>query len=133
MQQYRTNGQIKGVPSDEIIRKLDNDFFAGRWAKATDRQRDLLCVIANLPNADEEFTVQEVAEKSEMLQHPFGGSQINQMLLALTNKGLVYKNRHGKYSFAVPLLGQYLLRTTDKKKEPFFWDINSWDAQNFNK
>jgi len=30
------------IPSDAILRKLDTDFFAGRWAKATDRQRDLM-------------------------------------------------------------------------------------------
>jgi hypothetical protein len=24
--------------------------------------------------------------------------------------GLVYKNRHGKYSFAVPLMGPFILR-----------------------
>ena len=132
--QQNKKGKIKGVPIDEITRKLDNDFFVGRWAKATDRQRDLLCVIANLPNADEEFTVQETAEKSNMLKHPFGGPQINQMLLALANKGLVYKNRHGKYSFAVPLLGQYILRKTKKIKEPLLWDITEWevDIQNLN-
>lgn len=135
VQQHKTNGQIKGVPIDEITRKLDNDFFAGRWAKATDRQRDLLSVIAHLPLADEEFTVQEVVEKSEILSNPFGPSQVNQMLLALANKGLVYKNRHGKYSFAVPLLGQYILRKTEKMKRPFLWDISDWDLdiQNFNK
>lgn len=127
--QQHKKGEIKGVPINEITQKLDNDFFAGRWAKATDRQRDLLCVIAHLPGADEEFTLHDVVEKSKMLKNPFGGSQVNQMLLALTKKGLVYKNRHGKYSFAVPLLGQYILRKTNKKKEPFFWDIDSWDVQ----
>ena len=27
-----------------------------------------------------------------------------------TDAGLVYKNRHGRYSFAVPLFGQFILR-----------------------
>jgi hypothetical protein len=31
---------------------------------------------------------------------------VNQMLAALGASGLVYKNRHGRYSFAVPLFGQ---------------------------
>jgi len=128
IQQHKTKGKITGVPIDEIIQKLDNDFFAGRWAKATDRQRDLLYVIAKLPNADEEFTVQEIVEKSNILQHPFGGSQINQMLSALTKKGLVYKNRHGKYSFAVPLLGQYILRKIKNIEKPSLWDIGDWDV-----
>ncbi|MEZ6064379.1 MAG: hypothetical protein R3B90_01430 [Planctomycetaceae bacterium] len=30
----------------DITRKLDVDFFAGRWSRATDRQRDLLLAIA---------------------------------------------------------------------------------------
>lgn len=96
---------------EEIVRKLDNDFFAGRWSRATDRQRELLWVIANLPNSSDEFTVSEIAEKSkELLNKPFSSSHANQMLVALGKSGLVYKNRHGRYSFAIPLLGQYILR-----------------------
>lgn len=105
------------VPEEEIIRKLDNDFFAGRWAKATDRQRQLMCVIANLPNSDMEFTVQEIVEESKKLKKPFSPSHVNQMLSTLTNMGLVYKNRHGKYSFAVPLLGKYILRQQPQKDD----------------
>jgi len=30
----------------------------------------------------------------------------------LAEAGLVYKNRHGKYSLAVPLLGQFIQRQT---------------------
>lgn len=114
--------KMAGVPIDEIIRKLDEDFFAGRWAKATDRQRDLLRVIASLPDADEEFTVHDVVEKSKMTENPFTGSHVTQMLATLIDKGLVYKNRHGKYSFAVPLLGQFILRKTTKATQGFLWD-----------
>ena len=94
-----------------IVRKLDNDFFAGRWSRVTDRQREMLRVIANLPNSSEEFSVSEIVEKSkELLEKSFSSSHANQMLGALSKSGLVYKNRHGKYSFAVPLLDQYILR-----------------------
>ena len=41
---------------------------------------------------------------------PFGSSHVNQMLSALAAQGLVFKNRHGKYSFAVPLLAGYIKR-----------------------
>jgi hypothetical protein len=100
-----------GIPIGRIIDKLDTDFFAGRWARATDRQRELLTVIAHLPSCESEFTVQEVVEKSKGLAgKAFGPSQVNQMLVALGNSGLVYKNRHGKYSFAVPLLARFILR-----------------------
>ena len=95
----------------EITRKLDADFFVGRWSKATDRQRELMWVVANLETSDKEFTVQEVAEKaSDILEKPFSPSQINQMFNTLSTAGLIYKNRHGKYSFAVPLLGEFILR-----------------------
>ena len=104
-------GRHPTVPIREITRKLDSDFFAGRWGRATDRQRDLLIVIAQLANSDREFTVQEIVEKSrESDSKPFSSSHVNQMLNALGNAGLVYKNRHGKYSFAVPLLGRFIMR-----------------------
>jgi hypothetical protein len=109
--------QITSIPIDEITRKLDNDFFAGRWARATDRQRDLLAIIAGLPNADDEFTVQDVVEEAKKSEKPFSASHVNQMLVSLTNSGLVYKNRHGKYSFAVPLLAQYILRQSKEKSQ----------------
>jgi hypothetical protein len=32
------------------------------------------------------------------------------MLSSLSGAGLVYKNRHGKYSFAVPLFVQFIRR-----------------------
>lgn len=105
------SGDKARVPIKEILMKLDKNFFAGRWAKATDRQRELLVVIANLRNCHDEFTVQEVIEEAR--KHPtksFSSSHINQMLSALVEVGLIYKNRHGKYSFAVPLLGGFILR-----------------------
>ena len=104
-------GEIPSVPTEEIIRKLDSDFFFGRWAKATDRQKELMMIVPALKNCDEEFTVQELVETSKKGKNkPFSPSHINQMLLSLTNVGLVYKNRHGKYSLAVPLLSQFIKR-----------------------
>ena len=98
------------VPVNEISRKLDKDFFAGRWARATDRQRELMSVIASLDNCDDEFTVQEIVNKAKTLINPFGSSHVSQMLSSLTASGLIYKNRYGKYAFAVPLIGQFIKR-----------------------
>jgi type II secretory pathway predicted ATPase ExeA len=100
------------VPVQEIVRKLDSDFFAGRWARATDRQRDLMWAISQLPHCDSEFAVQEIVEHSanKSLEKPFSSSHVNQMLSSLAEAGLIYKNRHGKYSFAVPLLGEFIRR-----------------------
>ena len=104
-------GERASVPVIEIEHKLDTDFFAGRWARATDRQRQLLYAISQLENCDDEFTVQEVVAASKhALDKPFSSSHVNQMLAALAAQGLVYKNRHGRYSFAVPLLGRFIRR-----------------------
>ena len=109
-------GKKASVPVREIEQKLDTDFFAGRWARTTNRQRDLMFVIARLENCDEEFTVQEIVEKSrEVPGKPFGSSHTNQILAALSSQGLVFKNRHGKYSFAVPLLGRYIRRQLSRE------------------
>jgi hypothetical protein len=112
VQAIEAGQKIPGVPLGEITRKLDSDFFAGRWAKATDRQRELLGLVSQLPNCDSEFTVQEVVEhRSNKRAHKsFSSSHVNQMLAALSEAGLIYKNRHGKYSFAVPLLGDFIRR-----------------------
>lgn len=104
-------GTSPNVPLDAITRKLDTDFFSGRWAKATDRQRDLLWVVAGLDREQGEFTVQEIVNRSkETLPKAFGASHANQILGALGEQGLVYKNRWGKYSFAVPLFDRFILR-----------------------
>lgn len=109
-------GEQALVPVAEIEEKLDSDFFSGRWARTTDRQRELLSVIAGLEHCDEEFTVQDIVESSNrMLAKPFSSSHVNQMLGALARQGLVFKNRHGKYSFAVPLLGTYIKRRLAKQ------------------
>ncbi len=103
------------VPFEDIIRKLDSDFFVGRWNRATDRQKELMSVIARLDKADTEFTVQEIFEKSkELSEHPFSSSHANQLLAKLGEMGLTYKNRHGKYSFAVPLFNRFILRQASK-------------------
>ena len=112
--QQTSEGEQPSVPVMELLMKLDSDFFAGRWAKVTDRQRDLLKLIARLPRGDAEFTVQEVVSLSkDGGSKPFGSSHVNQMLGSLAQVGLVYRNRHGKYSFAVPLFGEFILRQND--------------------
>jgi len=104
-------GEYSAVPVAEITNKLDTDFFSGRWARTTERQRDLLSVIARLPNSDEEFTVQEVvAESKAALKRPFSASHVSQMLVQLIDAGLIYKGRYGRYLFAVPLMAGFIRR-----------------------
>jgi len=111
IQSQQDTGALQPVPMDGITQKLDTDFFAGRWARATDRQRQLLWCIANLDTAGGEFTVQEVVAKTEiLLDKGFSSSHANQMLAALGKAGLIYKNRWGRYSLAVPLFDRFILR-----------------------
>jgi hypothetical protein len=95
-----------------IIRKLDSDFFAGRWDSVTNRQRELLFCIAHLDNADNEFTISEIVEVSKKMlkAKPFAPADVSQMLPRLIDKGLIYKNRTGKYFFAVPLFSSFMKR-----------------------
>jgi hypothetical protein len=109
------NGEVPSVPEAGIMNKLDSDFFQHRWATVSDRQRELLQVIATLASADAEFTVQEIVSASRDGQiKGFSASHVNQMLASLARSGLVYKNRHGRYSLAVPLLAQFILRQTSQ-------------------
>lgn len=100
----------RSIPMLELIQKLDTDFFAGRWSRISDRQRELMNIIASLDTSDNEFTVQEIVVESNKYLRPFSSSHTSQMLSALTDKGLIYKNRHGKYSFAVPMLAGFIRR-----------------------
>lgn len=100
------------VAMEPIVEKLDRNFFSGRWDRATDRQRDFMRIIASLDSANDEFTVQEIVQASgrSVEIKAFSPSNATQMLNALIKKGLVYRNRHGKYSFAVPLLAEFIRR-----------------------
>jgi type II secretory pathway predicted ATPase ExeA len=110
LQQLTSRGGTHPIAISAIVKKLDKDFFAGRWARTTDRQRELLTLIASLPNCDDEFTVQDIVLKSKEKRNPFSASHVNQMLVSLSDAGLIYKNRRGQYAFAVPLLGQFIQR-----------------------
>lgn len=102
-------GNEPTVPMSSIIQKLDNDFFSARWSKATPRQRELMITAAMLNQ--EEFTPKEIAIKSRgFLNNPFSDATSGQTLAALIESGLIYKNRRGSYSFAVPLLARYIQR-----------------------
>ncbi|MDE0386865.1 MAG: hypothetical protein OXI22_23490 [Defluviicoccus sp.] len=104
-------GEIRAVADDEITAKLDQDFFSARWDRATDRQQEFMKVIATLDSADSEFTTQEIVSASRrILKKGFSPSHATQILSALLDKGLVYRNRHGKYSFAVPLMAAFVAR-----------------------
>lgn len=112
--QRRAAKKKLSVPVEEIQNKLDNDFFSGRWQRITDRQRDLLIAIAY--TEESEFSIQQIAESSEQrLEKPFSNSsQVGQMLVTLAGQGLVFKNRHGRYSLAVPMFDEFIKRQVEE-------------------
>ena len=71
LQQQSTGTTKPRVTVQEVVRKLDTDFFSGRWNKVTDRQRDLLKATAMLSNGDEEFAVQDIVAQSKTTGNPF--------------------------------------------------------------
>jgi AAA ATPase domain len=108
-----TVGKAASVPMSEITVKLDQDFFAPRWSRATDRQQAFMQVIATLESSDDEFTIQEITVASrQLLKKPFNPSHATQMLGHLSEKGLIFRNRRGAYCFAVPLLASFIRRQT---------------------
>lgn len=116
--QRRDSGRPPSVPAREIEQRLDDDFFSGRWARTTDRQRAMLRVIAHLDSRGSEFTVRAVVEKSRtMLERPFSASHTNQMLATLADRGLVFKNRHGRYSLAIPLFDRFIRRQPEPGRD----------------
>lgn len=101
----------------DIIAKLDTDFYSGRMSRITDKQRELLRIAAKLPTANEEFTVQDILNKAkELNDNKFSSSYINQYLVKLIHVGLIFKNKFGKYCFAVPLLADYINRQEEEDK-----------------
>ncbi|MFZ2149753.1 MAG: ATP-binding protein [Minisyncoccia bacterium] len=109
--QIAQNIEKPSVPLTEIVAKLDTEFFAARWNRASDRERELLSVIASLENCQEEFTIKEVAEQSKKVsEKPITDNQINQMFVNLASDGFIYRTRYGKYTFGIPLLGEYIKR-----------------------
>ncbi len=104
-------GQKPFVAKDEILDRLDEDFFAGRWRRATDRQQEFLQVIAHLENSEGEFSISDVVAASQrLLKKGFTPSHATQILQALGEKGLIYKSRRANYMLAVPLMARFILR-----------------------
>jgi len=106
---------LASIPIDTLVRKLDADFFLGRWSRATDRQRELMLCIAHLENAADEFTVQEIVASSGAVApdfgfKPFKTGDVGQQIPKLMDTGFLYKTRYGKYSFAVPLFDEFIKR-----------------------
>jgi DNA-binding transcriptional ArsR family regulator len=55
--------------------------------------------------------VQDVMHASnEFAAKPYSQSSVSQYLKRLSERGLVYKNRLGRYQFAVPMMSDFISR-----------------------
>ncbi len=104
--QLLANGGVLAAsdfPSPDVLDRLDAGLFASRWNRTTERQRLFLGIIAGRPATDTvDFSAHEIVLAGAD-EHGFNNAQANQMLLALCERGLVYRTRHGRYAFTVPM------------------------------
>ncbi len=104
------------IPVAQVLQKLDQNFFSKRWDLVSDPQRVFLKVVAQLPNCEAEFTAQEIIRISkDVLDKKYSSSSVAQYLSRLEDKGLIYRNRFGRYQFAVPMLSGFIRRQTEKE------------------
>ncbi len=110
-------GATVSVPLQAILSKLDDDFFSARWEMLTDRQKELLIVVATLPF--ESFSPKALVGAAQSSE--FGNlspSNASQLLSSLEEKGMIYKYGRGTYRLAVPMLKEYVLRIRQKWQSP---------------
>jgi len=85
-----------------ILKELDESFFSGRFLRASDREQKLLAEMARL---GPEIRVSELKEKVAIDKN-----YLNQILLSLIKKGLIFRVGRGRYKFTLPLFEKFLLR-----------------------
>jgi hypothetical protein len=96
-------------PAANTIDRLDNGLFAARWNKTSERQREFLRLIASIPRApSSDFSATEIVEAD--LAGEISTTTANQTLVGLVDRGIVYRTRHGRYAFTVPMSERMILR-----------------------
>lgn len=97
-------------PSAAVIERLDAGLFSARWNKTTDKQREVLRLIATRRDREaSDFSSQEIAAASGG-EATMTNAQVNQMMQGLCERGLLYRTRHGRYAFTVPMSDMMILR-----------------------
>jgi len=85
-----------------LIKELDESFFSGRFNRASDSEQRILFEMARL---SPEIRFSELREKAKIDKN-----YLNQILISLTEKGLIFRVGRGKYRFTLPLFEKFLLR-----------------------
>jgi hypothetical protein len=112
-------------PSTGALERLDAGLFSARWNRTTDKQRELLGLIASRPApSSNDFSARELELMRES-DADTSALNFNQMLLGLCDRGLLYRTRHGRYAFTVPMSEAMILRRLRREE-----DISaSWDVK----
>lgn len=113
VEQLLANGgtlSAERFPDPEAIHRLDTGLFSARWNRTTDRQRELLILIATRPRrGTRDFSVREL-EQLRSDQLPAETLNFHQLVAGLCERGLLYRTRHGHYAFTVPMSEEMILR-----------------------
>jgi len=85
-----------------LLKELDESFFSGRFNRASENEQRILFEMAKL---GPEIKFSELREKAKIDKN-----YLNQILISLIEKGLIFRARRGKYKFTLPLLEKFLIR-----------------------
>jgi len=85
-----------------LLKELDESFFSGRFNRASDGEQKILFKMARLAP---EIKFSELREKAKIDKN-----YLNQILISLIEKGLIFRIGRGKYKFTLPLFEKFLLR-----------------------
>lgn len=85
-----------------ILNRLDESFFAGRFERTSNSERELLFEMANL---GDEMKVSEIRKRVKKSR-----GALNIILNSLVQKDIIYRVRRGVYLFTLPLFREFLRR-----------------------
>ncbi len=85
-----------------LLKELDESFFSGRFNRASESEQRILFVMAKF---GPEVKFSELREISEINKN-----YLNQILISLIEKGLIFRVGRGKYKFTLPLFEKFLIR-----------------------
>jgi hypothetical protein len=91
----------------EVYAQLDEAFFAGRLFPLTSKERAVTLATAKIPAP---FTPTQVLDALKMFGAEVTMGAVQQYLLILQAKNVIYRVRRGAYDYALPLFGSFLLR-----------------------
>jgi len=85
-----------------LLKELNESFFMGRFNRASNGEQKILFEMAKLGS---EIKFSELREKAKIDKN-----YLNQILISLIEKGLIFRIGRGKYKFTLPLFEKFLLR-----------------------